>query len=259
MHSPAKPPERGRLAVALVLPLLAALCVGFAAVLLRDTGSSLPRAMAMLRALSGPDTRAARAVHHAIEGAAVVALVCGVLSVPLGWTLEKLPRRWAVLGLAMLWYPALTLVMGWLLCLAVRLQVGDPLQAVLAAAPMLRLPTGPRLALMAIILPPLTQAMIAAWRRPDPAVRRAAETLGASHRRTIIRLVLPDLLPPLIDGAATAFIVAAAILAISARQPAVTAGDGRPLAAVAAAATAALLFVYLIWRISLTRRADIRP
>ncbi len=252
MHRPTTrqqrtPARRTPVLAMLILPLLAVLCAALAAELLADAGHALPRAWAMLRALPAPGAAPARVARHAIEGAALVAVICAALALPVGWALGRLPRGWAAVARALLCYPALTLVLAWLLGFAVLLQASGPVRAALSAGSILPLPAGPRALLIALLLPPLASAAGAAWRRPDPVSLRAAETLGAGPWRVFARLVLPRLLGPLADGTLLAFVAACGVLAMRAVPPAV-AVDGRALAALAAVAAAAALVAMLAWR-----------
>ncbi len=241
---------RGRrdLAVAvLILPVLALLCLGVATALLGDAGHDVPRAWAALRHLPAPIPRTAGIARRAIAGGALVAAVCAAIAVPLGWALGRLPPAWAAAARAMLWYPALTLAIAWLLAFAVQLRAGDPLRAAVAAAGALHLPAGPRLLLPVLLAPPLAGAMAAAWRRPDRAALRAAETLGVAPLRVFAQLVLPDLVGTLADGVLLAFLAAAAVLAVPALAPAAPV-DAAASLALGAVAAALALGASLLWR-----------
>ncbi len=237
----------------LILPVLAVICLAFAVTLLGGVGESLPHAWTSLADLPGPGPQAARMIRHAIEGAVLVAACCAVVALVVGWTLGRLPAGWAAVASAMLFYPALTVVMAWLLGFFVLLPATDPAQAVVAAASALPLPLGPRVLLIVLLAPLLATSVGRAWRGVDGTALRAAETLGIGLARRFARLVLPELVRPLTDGAILVFLAAAAVLAV---RPVSQAApfDSHAIGAMAALVAAVVLLVALAWR-GLSRRA----
>ena len=238
---------RGGLAIAvLILPALAVICLALAVTLIGAAGESLRQSVALLAGLPAPAPHAARVARHALEGAAVVTLCCIGVAWVAGWALGRLPEWWAALATAMLCYPALAVVFAWVLSWLVLLPWSGPLGAVAGAGAALRWPLGSRVLLIAVLAPPLAMSVVRAWRAVDPVALRAAETCGIGAARRFVRLVFPELMGPLVDGAVLVFLISVAVLAI--RAPALplainTAGMG----ALAAILAAAVLGAALIW------------
>jgi ABC-type sulfate transport system permease component len=201
-------------------------CAAVVARVLAGAGHTMPQAWACLAALAGSGT--GTAAH-----AAAIAAAALVLAMPIGWSLQRLPRRWAALAQAMLWFPTVTLALAWLLAAAV------PAHAAAAAADSARaaisfLP-GTNLRLLTLLVPPCAVIWARALRRvADPAAMRAAATLGASPLRSLWRIVLPGMAASLTIGGLLAFVAAWVVLSVPRVEPS-DATDGRAWSVLAAA------------------------
>lgn len=244
---------KGGLAIAaVILLLLAAACVGFGAAVLHRSGVAGRQALALLLALPGPGPLAAYHARRALEGAAVVTVGSAVAGWIAAWALSRLPGWWSALAGALLCFPGLSVVLGWVLAWIALLPLGGPVGAALTAGAALHWPFGPRLLLIAVLAPPLALALAGAWRSVDPVALRAAVTCRIGAARRFGRLVLPELLGPLADWVVAIFLISFAVLALG--SPALPLIDAAGMGTLATMLAAIVLGVALIWGAAAQRR-----
>jgi len=209
--------KRSRAAAFAVVAILAACCVGLAAVLLPGCLDAFSRV-----ATDIANGTAETAAVAAMAGGLAVAVACSILSVPVALALCRLPGRWARLARSLLLFPAFTV-----LCAVVMRQVagvaGMPTPAVFLGC------------VVALLLPWASAQLARAVRRIDPVALRAAASLGAGWRQVLGRIILPALLPCMTRNAIGAFAIGAAGFLLRGVDPAPFPRDFASAAALVAA------------------------
>jgi putative spermidine/putrescine transport system permease protein len=147
--------------------------------------------------------------------AALVTLVCVVLAYPVAATLAALPQRLAGLGLLLVLVPFWTSVLVRTTAWFVLLQREGPLNAAAIALGLAEHPLqliGTRfavvLAMVHVLLPFAILPAYAVMKRLDPALPKAAASLGAGPVARFLRVHLPLSFPGVAAGGAMVFLLA---------------------------------------------------
>jgi len=147
--------------------------------------------------------------------AALVTLICIVLAYPVAATLAALPERLAGYGLLLVLVPFWTSVLVRTTAWFVLLQREGPLNAAAVALGLIEHPLqmiGTRfaviLAMVHVLLPFAILPAYAVMRRLDPALPKAAASLGAGPLARFLRVHLPLSFPGVAAGGAMVFLLA---------------------------------------------------
>ncbi|WP_159998451.1 ABC transporter permease [Roseomonas sp. 18066] len=152
--------------------------------------------------------------------AGIVTVLCLAVGVPEAWIIHRMAPRWRGLMLLVVVGPLLVSVVvrtfGWMVLLGSN---GLLNQAMLA----LGIPGAPFrmmftefaiiLGLVHVMVPLVVLAVWASLGRLDPALLRAAESLGASRFAAFRRVVLPNIMPGILGGALMVFCLSASAFA----------------------------------------------
>jgi putative spermidine/putrescine transport system permease protein len=147
--------------------------------------------------------------------AALVTLICVVLAYPVAATLASLPDRLAGYGLLLVLVPFWTSVLVRTTAWFVLLQREGPLNAAAITLGLIEAPVqmiGTRFAVLVamvhVLLPFAILPAYAVMRRLDPALPKAAASLGAGPVARFLRVHLPLSLPGVAAGGAMVFLLA---------------------------------------------------
>jgi putative spermidine/putrescine transport system permease protein len=147
---------------------------------------------------------------------ALVAAACVLLAWPLAFHIARLPPRraqaWLALAMVPFWTSVLVRTAAWLVLLAREGPVNHALVALgLAEAPVqiVFTRTAVLVAMVHMMLPFAVLAIHAALVRSDPALSRAAASLGAGPVRRVLSVHIPASLPGVAAGLVTVFVVSA--------------------------------------------------
>jgi putative spermidine/putrescine transport system permease protein len=137
-----------------------------------------------------------------------------LLGYPLAYFLNGLPRRWAILGLALVivpfWTSILVRTYAWLVLLQHRGLINKALVDVGAIAhpiPLVHNLTGTIIGMVHVMLPFMVLPLYAAIQRIDPQFMQAAASLGASPRLAFWRVFFPLSWPGVMAGSLLVFVV----------------------------------------------------
>jgi putative spermidine/putrescine transport system permease protein len=185
------------------------------------TPSYLLRAVDLARAPDGAVAPADERVFlpvmlRTLGISAAVAAICVVLAWPLAFHIARLPparaRIWLALAMVPFWTSVLVRTAAWFVLLARE----GPVNALLVAAGLLDAPaqilftrTAVLVAMVHMMLPFAVIAIHAALARRDPALSRAAASLGAGPVRRVVSVHWPASLPGVAAGFITVFVVSA--------------------------------------------------
>ncbi|PZW44896.1 putative spermidine/putrescine transport system permease protein [Humitalea rosea] len=148
--------------------------------------------------------------------ALVVTAICVVLAYPVAAVLAGLPPRWSRIGMLLVLVPFWTSVLVRTTAWFVLLQREGPLNAALVALGLVDQPVqliGTRfavvLAMVHVLLPFAILPAYSVMKRIDPALMRAAASLGAPGWWRFLAIHLPLSLPGVAAGAAFVFLLSA--------------------------------------------------
>ncbi len=152
--------------------------------------------------------------------ALITTLICAVIGTPEAYILYRMKPRWRSLLLLVVIGPLLISVvvrtLGWEILLGNNGVINNALQALgLTSEPVKLMYTssGIVIALVHVLMPFMVLAVWAALQRQDPAVERAAASLGASQTTIFFRVVLPPAMPGMLSGSLIVFSLAASAFA----------------------------------------------
>ncbi|CAN1549892.1 PotB ABC-type spermidine/putrescine transport system, permease component I [Rhabdaerophilaceae bacterium] len=149
-----------------------------------------------------------------------VTVICVVIGAPEAYILRRMSEPWrsifvfVVIGPLLLSVVARTL--GWALLLSGNGLISTALQKLgLTTRPvsLMFTETGVIIALVHVLVPFMVLSVWAALARMDPAVERAAQSLGASQTTIFRRIVLPQAMPGILSGSIVVFSLAASAFA----------------------------------------------
>jgi len=208
--------------------------------------------------------------------AAIVTAICLAIGVPEAWIMHRMAPRWRGLMLLVVLGPLLVSVVvrtfGWMVLLGSNGLVNQALEAIgVPGAPFRMMFTefAIVLGLVHVMVPLVVLTVWASLGRLDPALGRAAESLGAATFTVFRRVVLPNIMPGVLGGALMVFCLSASAFATPAmlggRRLKVVASMAYneflntlnwPLgAAIATLLLAAILLATLLWTRFVERRA----
>lgn len=149
-----------------------------------------------------------------------VTLVCVLIGAPEAYILRRMRQPWRSICIFVVIGPLLVSVvartLGWALLLYPDGIVSRALQIVgLASGPvsLMFTETGVIIALVHVLCPFMVLAVWASLSRMDPAVERAAQSLGAGPFTAFRRVVLPQAMPGILSGSIIVFSLAASAFA----------------------------------------------
>ena len=150
---------------------------------------------------------------------ALVTLLCVVIGVPEAYILSRMGAPWRSIFLILILTPLLISVVvrafGWSLLLGADGLVNQAIQA-LGGRPirMLYTPFAVILALVHVMLPFMIIPVWTSLQKLDAGVENAALSLGATPFTTLMRIVLPQVMPGILSGSLIVFGLAASSFAI---------------------------------------------
>ncbi|MDQ1080313.1 ABC transporter permease [Pseudoroseomonas cervicalis] len=206
------------LGIALVLPL-------FGVALLSLQGFDyekgiLPGASLANYAELAQDSLFLETLSRTFRIALIVTLACLALGLPEAWIIHRMAPRWRGLMLLVVVGPLLVSVVvrtfGWMVLLGSNGLVNQALLALgVPGAPFRLLFTELAIiiGLVHVMVPLVVLSVWASLGRLDPALLRAAESLGASRFAAFRRVVLPSIMPGLLGGALMVFCLSASAFA----------------------------------------------
>lgn len=147
-------------------------------------------------------------------------LIAALVGTPEAYILYRMAPRWRSAMLVVVLGPLLISVvvrtLGWAILMGNRGVVNDALRALGLIEPPIRMmytSGGIVVALVHVLVPFMVLAVWAALHRQDPAVERAAASLGAGQARIFLRVVLPQAMPGVLSGSLIVFSLAASAFA----------------------------------------------
>lgn len=147
-------------------------------------------------------------------------VISALVGTPEAYVLYRMAPRWRSAMLVVVLAPLLISVvvrtLGWAILLGNRGVVNDALRALgLIETPvrMMYSSGGIVIALVHVLVPFMVLAVWAALHRQDPAVERAAASLGAGQATIFLRVVLPQAMPGVLSGSLIVFSLAASAFA----------------------------------------------
>jgi len=146
--------------------------------------------------------------------AGLTTAICLVLGFPVAAHLARTDSRWRGLLYAAVLSPLLTGVVirsfGWIVLLANNGLINQVLVALgLGPYRLMYNGIGVTIALVHVFLPLMILPIMNAIQSIDPRLSEAARTLGASPRRTFVRLILPLSMPGIQSGVILVFVLSA--------------------------------------------------
>jgi putative spermidine/putrescine transport system permease protein len=152
--------------------------------------------------------------------AAATTAVCLLVGVPEAWIIHRMSPRWRGFMLLLVVGPLLVSVVvrtfGWMVLLGTNGLVNQALLALgVPGAPFRMMFTefAVVLGLVHVMVPLVVLAVWASLGRLDPALARAAESLGAGRITVFRRVVLPNVMPGVLAGALMVFCLSASAFA----------------------------------------------
>lgn len=149
-----------------------------------------------------------------------VTLICALIGAPEAYILRRMRDPWRSICILIVIGPLLVSVvartLGWALLLSGNGLLSQGLQATgLVSGPfsLMFTETGVVIALVHVLCPFMVLAVWAALSRMDPAVERAAQSLGAKPSTIFRRIVLPQAMPGILSGSIIVFSLAASAFA----------------------------------------------
>lgn len=160
------------------------------------------------------------ALGRTFRVAAITTAVCLLIGVPEAWIIHRMSPRWRGLMLLLVVGPLLVSVVvrtfGWMVLLGTNGLVNQALVALgVPGAPFRMMFTefAVVLGLVHVMVPLVVLAVWASLGRLDPALARAAESLGAGRSTVFRRVVLPNVMPGVLAGALMVFCLSASAFA----------------------------------------------
>lgn len=149
-----------------------------------------------------------------------VTVICVVIGAPEAYILRRMAEPWRSIFILVVIGPLLLSVvartLGWALLLNGNGLVSTALQKLgVTSGPVSLMFTeaGVIIALVHVLVPFMVLSVWAALARMDPAVERAAQSLGASQATIFRRIVLPQAMPGILSGSIVVFSLAASAFA----------------------------------------------
>lgn len=150
----------------------------------------------------------------------VTTAICLLIGVPEAWIVHRMAPRWRGLMLLVVVGPLLVSVVvrtfGWMVLLGTNGLVNDALVAIgIPGAPFRLMFTELAIVigLVHVMVPLVVLSVWASLGRLDPALARAAESLGAGRLTTFRRVILPNIMPGVLGGALMVFCLSASAFA----------------------------------------------
>ena len=150
----------------------------------------------------------------------VTTAICLLIGVPEAWIVHRMAPRWRGLMLLVVVGPLLVSVVvrtfGWMVLLGTNGLVNDALVAIgIHGAPFRLMFTELAIVigLVHVMVPLVVLSVWASLGRLDPALARAAESLGAGRLTTFRRVILPNIMPGVLGGALMVFCLSASAFA----------------------------------------------
>ena len=150
----------------------------------------------------------------------VTTAICLLIGVPEAWIVHRMAPRWRGLMLLLVVGPLLVSVVvrtfGWMVLLGTNGLVNDALVAIgIPGAPFRLMFTELAIVigLVHVMVPLVVLSVWASLGRLDPALARAAESLGAGRLTTFRRVILPNIMPGVLGGALMVFCLSASAFA----------------------------------------------
>lgn len=160
------------------------------------------------------------ALGRTFRVAAITTAVCLLIGVPEAWIIHRMSPRWRGFMLLLVVGPLLVSVVvrtfGWMVLLGTNGLVNQALAALgVPGAPFRLMFTefAVILGLVHVMVPLVVLAVWASLGRLDPALARAAESLGAGRFTVFRRVVLPNVIPGVLAGALMVFCLSASAFA----------------------------------------------
>ena len=150
----------------------------------------------------------------------VTTAICLLIGVPEAWIVHRMAPRWRGLMLLVVVGPLLVSVVvrtfGWMVLLGTNGLINDALVAIgIPGAPFRLMFTELAIVigLVHVMVPLVVLSVWASLGRLDPALARAAESLGAGRLTTFRRVILPNIMPGVLGGALMVFCLSASAFA----------------------------------------------
>lgn len=150
----------------------------------------------------------------------ITTAICLLIGVPEAWIVHRMAPRWRGLMLLVVVGPLLVSVVvrtfGWMVLLGTNGLVNDALVAIgIPGAPFRLMFTELAIVigLVHVMVPLVVLSVWASLGRLDPALARAAESLGAGRLTTFRRVILPNIMPGVLGGALMVFCLSASAFA----------------------------------------------
>ena len=205
-------------ALALVLPIAGVLALSFQGC--DFNAGILPRWDLANYADLAADPLFHEALGRTFRVAAVTTAACLLVGVPEAWIIHRMSPRWRGFMLLLVVGPLLVSVVvrtfGWMVLLGTNGLVNQALLALgVPGAPFRMMFTefAVVLGLVHVMVPLVVLAVWASLGRLDPALFRAAESLGAGRFTVFRRVVLPNVMPGVLGGALMVFCLSASAFA----------------------------------------------
>lgn len=150
----------------------------------------------------------------------ITTAICLLIGVPEAWIVHRMAPRWRGLMLLIVVGPLLVSVVvrtfGWMVLLGTNGLINDALVAIgIPGAPFRLMFTELAIVigLVHVTVPLVVLSVWASLGRLDPALARAAESLGAGRLTTFRRVILPNIMPGVLGGALMVFCLSASAFA----------------------------------------------
>ncbi|PZP40375.1 MAG: ABC transporter permease [Azospirillum brasilense] len=150
----------------------------------------------------------------------ITTAICLLIGVPEAWIVHRMAPRWRGLMLLVVVGPLLVSVVvrtfGWMVLLGTNGLLNNALVAVgFPGAPFRLMFTELAIVigLVHVMVPLVVLSVWASLGRLDPALARAAESLGAGRFTTFRRVILPNIMPGVLGGALMVFCLSASAFA----------------------------------------------
>ena len=150
----------------------------------------------------------------------ITTAICLLIGVPEAWIVHRMAPRWRGLMLLVVVGPLLVSVVvrtfGWMVLLGTNGLINNALVAIgIPGAPFRLMFTELAIVigLVHVMVPLVVLSVWASLGRLDPALARAAESLGAGRLTTFRRVILPNIMPGVLGGALMVFCLSASAFA----------------------------------------------
>ncbi|MBB5695429.1 ABC transporter permease [Muricoccus pecuniae] len=204
--------------VALVIPLVSVLVLSLQG--FEFSRGILPRYDLANYADLFTDPLFEEALTRTFRIALITTAICVAIGVPEAWIIRRMSPRWRGLMLLLVVGPLLVSVVvrtfGWMVLLGTNGLINGALLAIgVPDAPFRMMFTefAVILGLVHVMVPLVVLAVWASLGRLDPALSRAAESLGAGRFTIFRRIILPNIMPGVLGGALMVFCLSASAFA----------------------------------------------